>query len=174
VPAAAGGEAKTVAPVFPETLAEMMVYMPILMDNVAVNAQPTIPGRININQAPRAILLGIPGMDETIVGEIVNQRSFESTSDAEAAAREHETWLLTSGIVTLDEMKKLVPFICAGGDVFRAQIVGYYEDGGAACRAEVLFDATGAVPRVVSFRDISHLGRGYPLEMLGVQLANNY
>ena len=41
-------------------------------------------------------------------------------------------------------------------------------------RAEVIFDATGAVPRVVSFRDISHLGRGYPLEMLGVQLTNNY
>ncbi|MHB8970600.1 MAG: type II secretion system protein GspK [Pirellulaceae bacterium] len=174
VPAAAGGEAKVVAAAFPETLAEMMVYMPLLMDNVAVNAQPTIPGRININQAPRAILLGIPGITETIVGEILNQRSFESTSDAEAAAREHETWLLTSGIVTLDEMKKLVPFICAGGDVFRAQIVGYYEDGGAACRAEVLFDATGAVPRVVSYRDISHLGRGYPLEMLGVQLTNNY
>ena len=65
VPAAGGGEAKIVMPVFPETLAEMMVYMPLLMDNVAVNAQPTIPGRININQAPRAILMGIPGMEET-------------------------------------------------------------------------------------------------------------
>ena len=119
LPAADGGDAKIIAPVFPETLAEMMVYMPILMDNVAVNAQPTIPGRININQAPRAILMGIPGMTETIVAEILNQRSFESTSDAEAAARQHETWLLTSGIVTLDEMKKLAPFICAGGDVFR-------------------------------------------------------
>ncbi len=67
VPATDGGEAKIVAPVFPDTVAEMIVYMPILMDNVAVNAQPTIPGRININQAPRAILEGIPGMDETIV-----------------------------------------------------------------------------------------------------------
>jgi hypothetical protein len=152
----------------------MIVYMPILMDNVAVNANPTIPGRINISQAPRAILDGIPGMEETIVDEILNQRSFESATEAEATARQHETWLLTSGIVTLDQMKQLVPFICAGGDVYRAQIVGYYEDGGAASRAEVIFDATGAVPRVVSLRDISHLGRGYPLEMLGVQLINNY
>jgi hypothetical protein len=174
LPATNGGEAKVIAPVFGETLAEMIVYMPILMDNVAVNANPTIPGRINVNQAPRAILAGIPGMEDTIVDEILNQRSFESTTDAEAAAREHETWLLTSGIVTLEQMKQLVPFICAGGDVYRAQIVGYYEDGGAAARAEVIFDATGAVPRVVSLRDISHLGRGYPLEMLGVQLINNY
>ena len=44
VPATDGGEAKIVAPVFPDTVAEMIVYMPILMDNVAVNAQATIPG----------------------------------------------------------------------------------------------------------------------------------
>lgn len=174
VPASGGGEAKVIGPVFPETIAEMIVYMPVLMDNVAVNAQPTIPGRININQAPRAILMGIPGLEDTVVEQILEQRTYESTSEAEAAARQHETWLMTSGIVTLDEMKKLVPFICAGGDVFRAQVVGYYEDGGAACRAEVIFDATGAVPSVLSFRDISHLGRGYPLDMLGVQMSNNY
>ena len=70
-----------IAPVFPETIAEMMIYMPLLMDNVTVSDQPTIPGRININQAPRAMLLGIPGMEETIVEEFVNQRTLESTSD---------------------------------------------------------------------------------------------
>jgi DNA uptake protein ComE-like DNA-binding protein len=175
IPATDGGEAKVIAPVFGNTVPEMLLYMPLLMDNVAVNTNPTIPGRININQAPRAILQGIPGMEDTIVDEIINQRRVDtSSSEEEAAARQHETWLLTSGIVTLDQMKQLEPFLCGGGDVFRAQIVGYYEDGGAAARAEVIFDATGAVPSVVSLRDISHLGRGYPLEMLGVQLINNY
>lgn len=174
IAAGEGEDATVIAPVFPDTVAEMALYMPVLMDAVAVNASPTIPGRISINHAPRAILEGIPGMDETMVGEILNQRSFESTSEADAALRQHETWLLTSGIVTLDQMKQLVPFVCADGDVFRAQIVGYYEDGGAASRVEVVFDAAGAVPRVVSLRDISHLGRGYPLDMLGVQLINSY
>ncbi|MCU0958599.1 MAG: general secretion pathway protein GspK [Pirellulaceae bacterium] len=169
IPGSGDGEGRVVAAAFPETLAEMMVYMPILMDHVAVNAQPTIPGRINVNLAPRTILQAIPGLEETVVEEIVNQRAYEAETDAEALARRHETWLLTAGIVTLDEMKQLVPFICAGGDVYRAQVVGYYEDGGAAARAEVIFDATGAVPRVVSWREISHLGRGYPLDLLGVQ-----
>ncbi len=169
-----GGEGTVVGPVFGETIAEMMVYMPLLMDNVAVVTNPTIPGRININQAPRALLVGIPGIEETVVDEILSQRVMEPTSDDEAVARQHETWLMTAGIVTLDEMKLLSPFVCGGGDVYRAQIVGYYEDGNAASRAEVVFDATGAVPRIVSFRDISHLGRGYPLEILGVRLASNY
>ena len=176
VPGASGGddEGTVVGPVFPEMMAEMMVYMPLLMDNVAVVTNPTIPGRININQAPRALLMGIPGIEETTVDEIISQRVMEPSSDEEAVAQQHETWLLTAGIVTLDEMKLLSPFVCGGGDVFRAQIVGYYEDGNASSRVEVLFDATGAVPRIVSFRDISHLGRGYPLELLGARLSSNY
>jgi hypothetical protein len=121
------------------------------------------------------MLAGIPGIEESVVDEIISQRQMGITEEGgDASAFQHETWILTAGIVTLTEMKMLAPFVCAGGDVYRAQIVGYYEDGGAASRAEVIFDATGAVPRIVSFRDISHLGRGYPLELLGVQLVNNF
>ena len=85
-------------------------------------------------------------------------------------ARQHETWLLAEGIVTLDEMRALTPFVTARGDVFRAQVVGYYQGGGPSSRAEVVLDATGAVPRLLFWRDISHLGRGYALEMLGVEM----
>ncbi len=167
-----GGDNKVVVgPVFPETLLEMAVYMPLLMDAVTVVNVPVIPGRININQAPRAILMGIPGIEAETVDQIINERMLEATDETQAA-RAHETWLLTAGVVTLDQMKLLSPLICAGGDVFRAQIVGYYEDGRAASRAEVVFDATGAVPRIVSLRDMSHLGRGYPLDVLGVRVTS--
>jgi hypothetical protein len=149
----------------------MMMYMPLLMDAVTAVQTDVIPGRININQAPRALLMGIPGIEEAMVDAILTERLLEATDEEMAAAQKHETWLLTSGIVTLEQMKLLSPFVCAGGDVYRAQIVGYYEDGSAASRAEVIFDATAAVPRVVSFRDISHLGRGYPLELLGLRMA---
>lgn len=169
-----GDNAEVLTTPFAETLAEMSVYLPVLMDNTTITPGETIPGRININQASRCMLLGIPGVEESVADEIINQRVMESDEQTDASALQHETWILTAGIVTLDEMKTLLPFVCAGGDVYRAQIVGYYEDGGAASRAEVVFDATGSVPRIVSFRDISHLGRGYPLELLGVQLINNF
>ncbi len=166
-----GGDDKptVVAAAFPNDPVSMAVYLPVLMDNTTINPAKTIPGRININQAPRAILQGIPGMDADMVEQILAQRYTGLDETNDSSDQDNESWIMMEGIVTLDQMKKLMPFVCAGGDVYRAQIVGYYEDGGAAARAEVIIDATGAVPRIVSWKDISHLGRGYPLDVLGVQ-----
>jgi hypothetical protein len=154
---------------FKGDLGLMNVFLPKLMDTCCVNPAPTIPGRININQATRTILAGIPGMDEEILSEIITRRNFEP--DAEKPGRRHETWILAEGIVTLAQMKTFMPFLCGGGDVHRAQVVGYYQGGMAASRAEVIFDATTSAPRVLFWRDISHLGRGYAVETLGVDFA---
>jgi hypothetical protein len=147
----------------------MGVYLPQLMEHCTASTAATIPGRININHAPKEILLGIPGMTEEIVNEILSRRSQET--DTENPNRNYETWLLAEAIVTLEEMRTLTPFITAGGDVFRAQVVGYFQGGGPAARVEVVFDATGSTPRLLFWRDMSHLGRGYALETLGVDLV---
>jgi type II secretory pathway component PulK len=138
-----------------------------LMDNCTINASPVIPGRININQAPRTLLAGIPGMTTEMVDQIISSRIVDP-KDADAS-RGYETWLLDEGIVTLDQMKALMPFVTGGGSVFRAQVVGYFDGGGPAARLEVVIDATASPPRVVFWRDISHLGRGYPVEILGME-----
>jgi type II secretory pathway component PulK len=155
---------------FLDDVVSMAVYMPELMDNVTVIEDAVIPGRISLSQAPPEILVGIPGMTEEIVEQILSQRSPEPGLDG--SGQEHETWLLTSGIVTLEEMRALMPFVCGGGDVYRTQVVGYFEDGKASARVEVVLDATQLPARVLLWRDISHLGRGYPLEMLGVSLVD--
>jgi DNA uptake protein ComE-like DNA-binding protein len=147
----------------------MAVYLPLLMDNVSVNPSPVIPGRININQAPRTILAGIPGMTDEILEKIISNRTPEVTS--EDRGRRYETWILTESVVTLDEMKQLIPYINAGGDVYRAQLVGYYDRLGPAARAEVVIDATESNPRIVQWRDLSYLGRGYSLETLGIEVS---
>ena len=153
---------------FPNELGAMSSYMPQLMENVTINPSPTIPGRININQAPRAILEGIPGISPDVVEQIMSRREYESL---ENPSRRYETWLLAEGVVTLEEMRLLMPFVTGGGDVYRAQVIGYYQSGQAASRAEVVFDATRSPVRVVFWRDISHLGRGYALETLGVNYS---
>ena len=149
---------------------KIITYITALMDGVTAVESPFIPGRININQAPRSILMGIPGMNEDIVEQIITQRQLEP--DPDDPSQQHETWLMTSLIVTLDEMKQLIPFITTRGDVHRAQIVGYYEDGGVTSRAEVIFDATGEIPRIVFWRDISHLGKGYSIDLLGLSSSS--
>jgi hypothetical protein len=143
-------------------------YLPQLMDNVTINDSPFIPGRININQAPRTVLQGIPGIEEEMLTEILSRR--EADPQGENPNMEHETWLMSEAIVTLDEMKALMPFVTAGGDVHRAQVVGYFESGEASARYEVVIDATTDNPGVLFWRNLSHLGRGYALEVLGIEM----
>jgi DNA uptake protein ComE-like DNA-binding protein len=154
---------------FAEDLVSMSLYMTTLVDHVTV-VDTTIPGRININQAPREILAGIPGISEDVVEQIISSRPVDP-SEADPSFL-HETWILTQGIVTLEEMRSLTPMICGGGDVYRMQVVGYYDDGGASARLEVVLDATQLPPRVLLWRDISHLGRGHALETLGAALGS--
>jgi hypothetical protein len=139
------------------------------MDHVTVNPAEVIPGRININQAPHTILMGIPGVDAELVDQILSNREEEPSPDD--IGRNHETWLLTEGLVTLEEMKAMMPYVTAGGRVFRAQSVGYFEGPGPATRIEFVVDATSAQPGLIFYRDHSHLGRGYPVEMLGIEAA---
>ncbi len=160
-------QATVIEAAFPESLIEMSSYLPTLMDHVSVNPDPVIPGRININQAPRTVLLGVPGLEVAVVDEIIASRVLDVRSDRPEL--QHETWLLTQGIVTLEEMKSLIPFLTGGGDVYRAQIVGFFDGGGPAARVEIVLDATSD-PRTLLWRDLSHLGPGYTLQTLGAGL----
>jgi hypothetical protein len=151
---------------FSDDLGSLNTSLPQLMDYVTINPAATIPGRININQASITVLMGIPDMAPEIASQIVSRRDVETTGDK--PNRRHETWLLQEGIVTLEEMKQMMPFVTSGGDVYRCQVVGYFQGGQAASRAEVVLDATYTLPRLLFWRDISHLGRGYAIETLGV------
>ncbi len=154
---------------FPNEIGAMHLYLPGLMDKVTINEATTIPGRININQASATILKGIPGMTPDMVSEILSRRELEP--EEEELNKKHETWIMAEGIVTLEEMRLLMPYVCGGGDVYRAQVVGYFQGGQAASRAEVIFDASTPATRVLFWRDTSHLGRGFALETLGVEFS---
>jgi hypothetical protein len=137
-----------------------------------VNPATAFPGRININQASRVVLQGIPGMDQQTLEGILSNREPEPTS--ENPNRIHETWLYSEGLVDLATMRNMIPFITGGGNVYRAQIVGYFDQVGPARRVEAVIDAsnaTSSVPRIVFWRDISNLGRGFGLDTLGAGLA---
>jgi type II secretory pathway component PulK len=158
---------------FPNEPGTLSMVLPELLDHVTVIKSPTLPGRININQASEVVLRGIPGMTAEMVQRIIGAREPEYTGNM--PSHRHEHWIFCEEIVTLDEMKRLLPFITAGGRVFRAQVVGYFEAEAPASRVEVVINAatldpmTGlAVPRVVFWRELTNLGRGYDLATLGI------
>lgn len=147
-------------------------YLPKLMDNLSVNAEATIPGRININQASRTVLLGIPGMTSSMVDQIIGSRVLDP-GEADPSQL-YETWILSEGIVTLEEMKLMMPYVCGGGSIYKAQIIGYFDGGGPSARIEVVLDSTNRPPSVVFWRDMTNLGRGYPLETLGIEAGTEW
>jgi hypothetical protein len=131
----------------------------------------SVPGRINIMQAPRVILAGIPGMTEELLDTLITRREFE-LNDPEGADihRKFETWLLVEGLVDLPTMKTLYPFICTGGDVYRAEVFGYFDDGVGSSRAEVVLDTTVPIPRILFWRDKSELQAAFSVDVLGRDL----
>jgi hypothetical protein len=141
----------------------MAIYMPVLMDKLTTVEGPSIPGRISVNDCPRSILMGIPSMTEEIVDAIIEARAEQSDSEN----RKFESWLVVEGHITIDQFRTLAPLITGGGNVYRAQVVGYFEQGPAFCRAEAILDAAGDVPTVRMYRRMDHLGRAFSLPVLG-------
>ncbi|MGB1926861.1 MAG: type II secretion system protein GspK, partial [Rubripirellula sp.] len=141
------------------------VILPLLMDALSTQSAEVMPGRLNINECPAELLYGIPFLSEEVVEALLESRS----NDSDDPNRQFETWPLVEGLVTLDEMRLLTPLWTGGGNVFRAQIVGYFEATGVSHRADVVIDATSINPKVIEWRDLSHLGRGFDLSVLGLR-----
>lgn len=152
---------------FTNDVEAMRDYLPKLMEALTTDDSPVVAGRININLAPRPVLAGIPGMPAEAVDQILGQRQKDPrTADA---GRRYPTWLLTEGILNLQQMKQIFPYVTGGGSVFRAQGIGFYDGLGPTARIEAVFDATQRPVRVVFWRELTPLGRGYPLDLLGAQ-----
>ena len=160
-----GDDARTYLSPFVADPALMASYMPILMDALSTQDVDVLPGRINLNESPAELLYGIPILEAETVDMILEARQ----SETDDPNREFATWPLVEGIVSLQQMRLLLPLVTGGGDVYRAQIIGYFEGVGASHRSEVIIDATTVNPKVVSQRDLSHLGRGFDLSVLGVR-----
>ncbi len=145
-------------------------YLSQLMDVLATDTASAIPGRLNINEAPAELVAAIPGMPTEAVDAILSRR--QAAVDSDGSDLRHPTWLLTEGIVELEQMKELLPFVTGGGSVYRAQVVGFFDQDGPAARIEAVFDATQRPARIVSWRELSLLGRGFPLESLGAEMSS--
>jgi len=148
---------------------QMALYLPMLMDKVTTVEAPMLPGRININEAPKEILAGLPGITDEILEKLIESRA--SQSDTEN--RKYETWPMVEGILTLDQMKSIAPLVTGGGDVMRVQSVGYFEQTAGFSRTEAVIDGAGPVPVIVLYRKLDHLGRGFAQSTLGQRAMGN-
>lgn len=79
-------------------------------------------------------------------------------------------WPYTHGIITdWEQMKKLEPYFCTQGAVFKANIVGRFDEQSPVIRLEVWLDASvsGKPAKIIRIRELTELGPGYSAERLG-------
>jgi hypothetical protein len=148
---------------------EMVETLPLLVETFSTTDAETIEGRININAARREVLLGITDLPveaaEAIAAAVPMASDGQGVTDLLSA---HTTtgWIFIEGLVDHETLRILDRYLTTGGDVFRVHAVGHYDRGGPLVRVEAVIDRTQSPARVVSFRDLSHLGPGYRVDQL--------
>lgn len=140
-----------------------------LLDKLTTTDEPARGGRININLATRPVLLSVPNLTEMQADQILTMR--EPAVDRQLSPQRHAIWLLANGVVTLEEMKQLDPFVTSGGDVYSAQIVGFFDGQPATARSQVMLDRTDTTTLLVGWEDLSKLGPGFTSTELGGQVV---
>lgn len=158
-----GQNARSFKSPFTSLPGDMATTVPILLDKLTTTDAKSVPGRINIMECPREILAGIPGLTDEMVQDILAARTDGSDSDT----RRFEAWLAIEGYVTLEQLRGITPLVCCGGDVFKAQIIGYLEGDAAFSRIETIVSGAGDLPTIQFFRRLDHLGRGFSIPTLG-------
>jgi len=146
--------------------ADMLGYLPRVLDTLTTSNDPVIDGRININQARRETLLTIPGVTESLAASILAARQgtggtpLADTTGARATAG----WLVIENLIDLPTMQQLDRYVTARGGIYRVQSVGYFDEAGPFTRLEAVIDTTQSKkpPVVISLTDLTELGRGYP------------
>jgi len=162
------GTRQTLVSPWSSDVGDLQENIPFLSDVFAVSAEDSISGRINIIQAREEILLGIPDMTTEITQAILAKQQMLSQGGSTTSYEIDRTsgWLLTEGVVDLSLMRKLDPYLTAGGDVYSAQILGHDDRNGPVRRVEVVIDCGKRPAQLFQQRELSHLGRGYRWDKL--------
>jgi type II secretory pathway component PulK len=133
-------------------------YLPIILDKVSLNANTELIPRININTAPREVLMTVPGMEETDADSILAMRSSLTPGDP---ATTTGAWLVTQMEMPITKFVPMVQYITGTSQTFRVDSLGYFGTGGPTARVEAVIDTNQGKPRIVYFRDLTELGRAY-------------
>jgi type II secretory pathway component PulK len=147
--------------------AKLNQLLPLLLDKVTAQQAIEMVPRLNVNTAPREVLMGLtdksgqPLLADTQVESIVTQRAGQAPTDPATATA---AWLVTTNVLTPSQFKKVEKYITGATTVYRVQAVGYTDRPGPVARFEAVIDTNRGAPRLLHVRDLSDIEnpRGFP------------
>jgi type II secretory pathway component PulK len=147
----------------PLTSSTLSALLPTLLDKVTTSSQAILPGRVNVNTAPAVVLSALPGMTTEQVQAILAARPDPSALATADPLFQTPAWLLLQAGFTPQQMKQLENYITTRTQVYRVQVLAYFDEGPTFARVEAVIDTNGGRPRILFQRDLSELGKGFDL-----------
>ena len=145
------------------TPANMATMLPALLEATTTGDPSTdydMTPRINAMTAPPEVLLGLPGLTQAEVDAIVAARAGLDPTDPAATTG---AFMVTAGGLSPAKFAALAPYVTGKTMVYRVHSVGYFGKGGPAARVEAVIDTNGGTPRILYYRDVTDLGKGFDL-----------
>lgn len=120
-----------------------------IIDRLTTSDEETFPGLVNVNTAPKAVLLCLPGIEESDVEALLSRRNSEKGLDSIA-------W-----VVEVLEREKAVAvgsYITTLSFQYSADIVSVAGNGRAYKRCKTVFDMRQDIPQIVYWKSMTHFG----------------
>jgi type II secretory pathway component PulK len=138
-----------------------------LLDKTTTTNGMELPAKININTAPKEVLVTLPGLTDADADAIIAKRPQYSAGDAPDSTYSTIAWLLQDGSIPVSTLQGLERYATARTQVYRVQSFGYFDEGGPMARVEAVIDTNQGQPRIVFYRDLTDLGRSIDPRNLG-------
>lgn len=124
-----------------------------ILDRMSVAPNSVREGTINFNAASKEVLAILSDLSPAQREAIVARRDAASPSTLDASSDDGLAWLITNGILSLDEYRLIEPYVTGRSEVFRVRCIGSYVDGGPFAQIEAVVDGTRNPPELAFYRD---------------------
>jgi type II secretory pathway component PulK len=142
---------------------QLQTLLPLLLDSVTTQSSPEIPARVNVLTAPRTVLAALPGVTDADVQSILDNRPAFS-GEAPDPIFQTPAWLIVQANLSASTLKTLERYVTSSSQVYRVQSIGHFDGGGPTARVEAVIDTNMGRPRIIYWRDLTELGKGFNLQ----------
>jgi type II secretory pathway component PulK len=124
-----------------------------IADRLTTPDKDILTGLVNVNTAPKAVLLCLPGLEDSDVEAMLSRRSSGKGLDSVAWVTE---------VLSQEKAVAVGSYITTRSFQYSADIVAIAGNGRAYKRYRAVFDTRGDEPQLVYWKSLTHLG--WPLD----------
>ncbi|MHC4646412.1 MAG: hypothetical protein ACYTBJ_13005, partial [Planctomycetota bacterium] len=124
-----------------------------LADRITTFDKETITGLVNVNAAPKEVLLCLPGLEAGDVEALLARRS---------SGEELGSIAWVAGVLDREKAVAVGGHITTRSFQYSADIIGVAQNGRAYRRYKAVFDTCDNAPRILYWKSLTHLG--WPLD----------